>query len=196
MFTGIITDIGTIMSLERHGGVTASIVTSYDLDTIELGASIACSGVCLTVTKKMENSFSVDVSEETLSRTNITYWQKGTKINLERALKLGDEFGGHIVSGHVDGLAVIEDIRSSGISKVFTFSVPNNLAKYIAEKGSVTLNGVSLTVNAVNGNQFSVNIIPHSFEKTTFSDLSKGDKVNIEIDMLARYISRMLEFRD
>jgi len=196
LFTGIITDIGTIISIEKHGDIRAIIKTSFNLDDVAIGASIACSGVCLTVVEKspIEASFAVDISLETISRTNIGNWQEGSKINLERAMCLGDEFGGHIVSGHVDGLAVLEDIKIIDGSRSMSFSAPNNLAMFIAEKGSVTLDGVSLTVNEVDGNSFKVNIIPHTLENTTLSELLPGSKVNLEIDMLARYVARIAEF--
>lgn len=196
MFTGIITDIGIIEEIHKKCGINAKIRTSFDMNTVDIGASIACSGVCLTVVKKTTDSFNVDISEETVSCTNIGHWQVGTKINLERAMKLGDEFGGHIVSGHVDGLATLESINEVSESHIMVFSAPEKLAKFIAAKGSVTLEGISLTVNKVKGDSFYINVIPHTFENTTFGNLSAGDQVNLEIDMLARYVSRALEYRD
>ena len=196
MFTGIITDIGTIESIKKDGGLSAIIKTKFNMDSVDIGASIACSGVCLTVVEKTANTFSVDISEETVNCTNVGSWKVGTQLNLERAMQLGDEFGGHIVSGHVDGLARLESISQVEASHVMEFSAPDNLAKFIAEKGSITLDGVSLTVNKVNRNKFGINIIPHTFEQTTFSELSVGCKINLEIDMLARYVSRALEYKN
>jgi riboflavin synthase len=195
MFTGIITDIGTIISIEKNGDYKASIKTSYDMASVDIGASIACSGVCLTVISKGENSFTVDISAETISCTNIYDWENGSLINLERALKIGDELGGHIVSGHVDGLATLDFLKAVDGSRVMTFIAPDKLAMYIAAKGSVTLNGTSLTVNEVSGCKFTVNIIPHTLENTTLGDLFVGRKVNLEIDMLARYVERMVGFK-
>lgn len=192
MFTGIITDIGTIASLEKHGDLRAKINTGQDMSGVLIGASIACSGACMTVIEKTADSFTVDISAESVSRTNIGNWQVGSKINLERAMRAGDEFGGHIVSGHVDGLAVLESIEPFEGSRILTFSVPEKLSMFIAEKGSVTLDGISLTVNEVSGNSFKVNIIPHTWENTTLCYLSPGGKVNLEIDMLARYVSRIV----
>ncbi|MDB2414280.1 riboflavin synthase [Rickettsiales bacterium] len=193
MFTGIITDIGTIISVDGDGDISLKIKTKYDVDNIDIGASIACSGVCLTVVDKSEDNFVVNVSAETLSCTNVGQWEKGSKINLERALSVGDELGGHIVSGHVDALAEVILIEEIGDSHKIGFKVPDNLKQYIAAKGSITLDGVSLTVNAVDDNVFYVNIIPHTFKETTFSLLAIGSKVNLEIDVLARYVARMRE---
>ena len=197
MFTGIITDIGTVRSIEPRGDSRFVIDAAYDMDGVDIGASIACSGVCLTVVGKgsHENGgwFAVDVSAETLSKTGLGRWSEGTRINLERALKVGDELGGHIVSGHVDGLAQVEEIRPEGDSLRFTFVAPETLARFIAPKGSVALDGVSLTVNEVKGDRFGVNIIPHTAEHTTIGGLQAGDPVHIEIDPLARYVARLLE---
>ena len=197
MFTGIITDIGDVKSLTQNGDTRIAINTSFDTSTIEFGASIACSGVCLTVVDKGDDWFSVDVSGETLSCTVLGNWKIGTAINLERALKVGEELGGHLVTGHVDGVGDVVSVEDEGDSKQFTFTVPDALKAYVAEKGSVTINGASLTVNDVvdgaDKTQFCVNIIPHTQEKTTFGILKAGDYVNLEVDILARYVARMRE---
>jgi riboflavin synthase len=192
MFTGLVQDIGTVKSIEARGDTRITIKTSMNLSKTPIGASICCSGVCLTVVQKDANSFAVDVSQESLSRSGIGLWTIGTIINLEPSLKLGDELGGHFVFGHVDAQAKIERIKQSGDSHIVTISVPNELAAFVAPKGSVTLDGVSLTVNDVRGNNFTVNIIPHTWEKTTLGLLKAGDKVNFEVDMLARYVARHL----
>lgn len=206
MFTGIITDIGTIELVEKRGDTRFTISTNYDADQIPLGASIACSGVCLTVVEKgmaagggeTPNSrkrgwFSVDVSEETLSRTLIGNWQRGQHINLERSLKHGDEMGGHIVTGHIDGLADVVSITPIGDSHKIMFALPKNYAPFVAEKGSVTINGVSLTVNETKGVEFAVNVIPHTWEFTTFKELMPKAKVHFEIDVLARYAAKLIK---
>lgn len=197
MFTGIITDIGEVTSLVENGDTRIAIKTAFDTSTIEFGASIACSGVCLTVVDKGDDWFSVDVSAETLSCTGLGDWKSGTKVNLERALKVGEELGGHLVTGHVDSVGEVVSIEPDGDSKRFIFSLPSELKAYIAEKGSITINGASLTVNDVidenDRTLFHVNIIPHTQEKTTFSELRVGDRINIEIDILARYVARMRE---
>ena len=194
MFTGIITHIGEIAAIEDQRGDTRFHVRSdLPLNAVEIGASIACSGVCLTVVEKSGDKFAVDVSAETLSKTHLGQWQVGTKINLERALKMGDELGGHIVSGHVDGLASIETISKEGDSHRLKISVPADLSAFIAPKGSVTLEGISLTVNEVEGNVFGVNIIPHTWDNTTLGGRKIGDHLHLEIDMLARYVARLLE---
>jgi len=193
MFTGIITDVGEVRKLERKGDMRVEINTRYITSEIDLGASISCSGVCLTVIEKGESWFAVEASAETFERTTIGEWEVGTKINTERALKLGEELGGHIVSGHVDGVAKITSTKVEGDSKRFEFEVPEDLKLFISEKGSVALDGVSLTVNNVSGSIFGVNIISHTQNHTTFSEKSLNDKVNLEIDMLARYVSRLLE---
>lgn len=196
MFTGIITDIGTIVG---HSDASFQISSSYQAADIAIGASIACDGVCLTVTALEAQAegciFTVDVSNETRSKTAIARWAPGTRINLERALRLGDEMGGHVVSGHVDGIARIMDIQDDGVSRRFSFEVPEHLAIYIAPKGSVALDGTSLTVNEVNGGRFGVNVIPHTLTVTTWGAKSPGESVNLEVDVFARYVARMMEFR-
>ncbi len=196
MFTGIITDIGSIDKLEQRGDLRARINTGYDHNSLDLGASIACSGVCLTVVEKGETDtqswFDVDISAETTSKTNIgAMWRVGARINLERALKVGDELGGHIVSGHVDGVTTVTAIQDEGDSTRVTFEAPASLAKFIAPKGSVALNGTSLTVNGVKGASFDVNIIPHTKSETTWGQLALGVPINLEIDTLARYVARL-----
>lgn len=193
MFTGIITDIGQVKSLEKRGDTRIVISTSYDTATVEIGASIACSGPCLTVVEKGSGWFATEASAETLSRTTVGSWEEGTRVNLERALSLGDELGGHIVSGHVDGLARIVSMEPEGDSVRFLFEVPDEVKAFIAEKGSVCLDGVSLTVNAVQGIQFGVNIISHTQSETTFNDKKVDDFVNLEVDMLARYVARLTD---
>jgi riboflavin synthase len=195
MFTGIITDVGVLRLREQRGDTRFVIDTAYDVARIDIGASIACSGVCLTVVDKGneagQNWFAVDASAETLARTNLGDWQQGRRINLERALKIGEELGGHIVSGHVDGIAVIEDIRPEGSSLRYSFQAPAELRGFIAEKGSVALDGASLTVNEVSDARFGVNIIPHTQSETTFGTMKIGDRVNLEVDTLARYVARL-----
>lgn len=197
MFTGIITDIGTIRSVEQLGDTRMVIETAFDLETVEIGASIACSGVCLTVVDKGPGWFAVDASGETLSRTALGSWGVGTRINLERALKLGDELGGHIVTGHVDGVGQVASIVPEGASRRIQFLGPKALAAYIAQKGSVTIDGISLTVNGVedtaDGVLFDVNVIPHTQSCTTLGQIKVGDSINIEIDVLARYVARLKE---
>ncbi|MCA3254826.1 MAG: riboflavin synthase [Alphaproteobacteria bacterium] len=195
MFTGIVTDIGQIERIEQRGDLRIRITTAYDTGTVALGASIACSGACLTVVDKGPGWFDVDVSGETVSKT-ADKWREGARLNLERALKVGDELGGHIVTGHVDGVATVVGIRPDGDSRRIGFAIPAALAPYLAPKGSVTVDGVSLTVNDVTDQpdgtaHFAVNIIPHTAAMTTLGDLAPGDPVNIEIDVLARYLSRM-----
>ena len=194
MFTGIITDIGEVRELTQRGDLRARIATSYDTNGIDLGASIACNGVCLTAVELGEGFFDVEISAESVAKTNISDWAVGGKLNLERALKVGDELGGHIVSGHVDGVTVITKMVDEGDSTRFTFEAPEALAKFIAPKGSVALNGTSLTVNEVEGCTFGVNIIPHTKEATTWGAAAVGDKINLEIDTLARYVARLAEF--
>lgn len=191
MFTGIITDIGRIKTVSMSGDTRFDIATAYDTATIEIGASIACAGVCLTVIEKGQGWFAVEVSGETLEKTTAAGWQAGTPLNLERALKMGDELGGHIVSGHVDGVARVLSTAPVGGSLKIDFQVPEALAAFIATKGSVTLDGVSLTVNAVKDRDFSVNIIPHTQTETTLGQLKPDDRVNLEIDVLARYVARL-----
>lgn len=199
MFTGIITDIGTVLETEQRGDLRARIGTTYDVDGIDMGASIACDGVCLTVVAKgrdPQNWFDVDISAETVAKTNIgrNRWPNGARINLERALKVGDELGGHIVSGHVDGVAEIVNMQDEGDSTRLTFRAPADLARFIAPKGSVTLNGTSLTVNEVDGCTFGINLIPHTQTVTTWGGAKVGDMINLEIDTLARYVARLAEF--
>lgn len=196
MFTGIITDIGTLRAAELRGDLKARIGTGYDTTSVDIGASIACDGVCLTVTALGDDWFEVDISAETLSKTNIGAqgWPIGHRINLERALKVGDELGGHIVSGHVDGLCHIIGMENEGGSTRFRFEAPAALAKFIAPKGSVALNGTSLTVNEVEGAQFGVNIIPHTKDATTWGAARVGDAINLEIDTLARYVARLQDW--
>jgi riboflavin synthase len=200
MFTGIVTDVGTVRSVEQRGDLRLTIATGYDLATVELGASIACSGVCLTVVDKGDGWFAVDVSAETVSRTARDLWREGAKLNLERALRLGDELGGHIVSGHVDAVAEVVGVCPEGNSTRLGLRVPRELGPMIAPKGSVTLDGVSLTVNDVRdaddgSTHFSVNIIPHTAQHTTFADIAVGRQLNVEVDVLARYLDRMLAAR-
>ncbi|NIY78241.1 riboflavin synthase [Celeribacter sp. HF31] len=198
MFTGIVTDIGTVLELEKRGDLRARIGCAYDVDGIEIGASIACDGVCLTVIAlgtDPQNWFDVEISAESVSKTNISAWVVGKKLNLERALKLGDELGGHIVSGHVDGVAEIIAMVDEGDSTRIKFDAPEALAKFIAPKGSVALNGTSLTVNEVEGTSFGINVIPHTQEVTTWGRAKVGDKVNLEIDTLARYVARLQEWQ-
>lgn len=203
MFTGIISDVGRVRKVVPGTDVRLEIETVYDPDTIALGASIACSGICLTVIEKgrgagqesNRNWFAVEVSPETLARTTLGDWTVGAPVNLERALRAGDELGGHIVSGHVDGVGEIVSATPIGDawgSTEFVFRAPAALMPYIAAKGSVALNGVSLTVNRVEGDRFAVNIIPHTLKETAFGGAKAGDRVNIEIDMLARYVARVL----
>ncbi|EET49325.1 riboflavin synthase [Thalassobium sp. R2A62] len=194
MFTGIITDIGEVVETEQRGDLRARIKTSYDTATIDIGASIACDGVCLTAIKLGDGWFDVEISAESVSKTNLTTWAPGKRLNLERALKLGDELGGHIVSGHVDGVAQVVDIKEEGDSTRVTLRAPEALAKFIAPKGSVALNGTSLTVNEVNGKDFGINFIPHTKVATTWGDVAMGDPVNLEIDTLARYVARLQDW--
>ena len=194
MFTGIITDVGTIRSLKQAGDLRIEIETSYDLASVDIGASIACNGVCLTVVEKTVDSFAVDVSAESVAFTNIRDWHVDAPINLERALKVGDELGGHIVSGHIDGVAKIVAMYEDGGSTRVTLRAPDTLAKFIAPKGSVSLNGTSLTVNEVNGAEFGINFIPHTKAVTTWGGSQVGDQVNLEIDTLARYVARLQDW--
>ena len=199
MFTGIVTDMGEVLAVEQQGDLRARIATAYPIEGIDIGASIACDGVCLTVVATgttPQGWFDVDISAETVSKTNIgrNGWAPGKRINLERALKVGDELGGHIVSGHVDGVATIIEMHGEGDSTRFTFRAPKDLAGFIAPKGSVALNGTSLTVNEVNGTDFGVNIIPHTKEVTTWGGAAVGDAVNLEIDTLARYVARLRDW--
>ncbi len=199
MFTGIVGDVGDIQSvIEKEAMISAVIESRDDPLSIDLGASIACDGVCLTVTHVEAAGrgahFSVDISRETLDVTNLDHWQKGGRVNLERAMRIGEEIGGHIVSGHVDGLAKIVAVEAVGENRVFRFEVPQDLARFVAKKGSVALNGTSLTVNDVEGVEFAVNLIPHTLEITNWDQAKAGDLVNLEVDMMARYVARLREF--
>ncbi|MEC8295945.1 MAG: riboflavin synthase [Pseudomonadota bacterium] len=194
MFTGIVTDLGEIIELEQRGDLRARIKTSYDLSTVDMGASIASDGVCLTVVAKGDDWYDVEISGETVSKTNLGNWAVGRKVNLERALKVGDELGGHIVSGHVDGVAQLIEMHDEGDSTRMVFEAPEELAKFIAPKGSVTLNGTSLTVNEVSGCTFGINVIPHTKEVTIWGQAKVGDRINLEIDTLARYVARLRDF--
>ena len=196
MFTGIVTDVGRVRHIEKRGDTHIVLATNYDTSAVELGASIACAGICLTVVDKggaKDRWFAVTASGETLSKTNLGGWKVGDGINLERPMRVGDEFGGHIVSGHVDGLAEVKSVTPEGESIRIVFEAPASLARFIAAKGSVALDGVSLTVNEVDGNRFGVNIIPHTQKVTTFGKLKPGTKVNLEIDLLARYVARLVK---
>ncbi|RAU22511.1 riboflavin synthase [Paramagnetospirillum kuznetsovii] len=195
MFTGIVTDLGEVRRVIRGEGreTRFEISSHYDSATIAMGASIAHNGVCLTIVETGPGWHAVEASAETLSKTTLGGWSEGTRINLERALKVGDELGGHIVSGHVDGIATVISITPENESKRYVFETPADLAKFVAPKGSVALDGVSLTVNEVEGRRFGVNIIPHTQSVTTFGTYKPGDAVNMEIDMLARYVARLLE---
>ena len=195
MFTGIVTDIGQIEHIEHRGDLRVKISCSYAVDQIPLGASICCSGACLTVVSKGKNWFCVDVSKATLDATILGSWKKGTSINLEQSLKLGEELGGHLVTGHVDGVADLVEREEVGDSWKLRFKAPDALKDFIAEKGSITLNGVSLTVNEVFNHVFTVNIIPHTWDFTTFKNLTVGSKVNLEIDIIARYVARLMNKR-
>lgn len=199
MFTGIITDVGEVLELDQRGDLRARIGTDYDIAGIDIGASIACDGVCLTVIALGEsprNWFDVEISAESVALTNIgrNAWHIGRRINLERALKVGDELGGHIVSGHVDGVADLIELRDEGDSTRMTFQAPADLARFIASKGSVALNGTSLTVNEVDGDRFGVNIIPHTKQVTTWGGVAEGDAINLEIDTMARYVARLRDY--
>jgi len=207
MFTGIISDVGRLAAIEERGDRRLVIETRFDTATIDLGASIACDGVCLTVVERSPGRFAVDASAETLSKTTIGGWREGRRLNLERAMRLGDEIGGHLVYGHVDGLATVVSAEPEGGSVRWRFVVPEGLARFIAPKGSVALNGVSLTVNEVEGGVFGVNIIPHTQAMTTFVapgedrpdegwGVRVGDPVNLEVDMLARYVARLNEWSE
>lgn len=200
MFTGIVTDVGTVRSVEQRGDLRLVIATGYDLRTIDLGASIACSGVCLTVVDKGDDWFAVDVSGETRSRTAKDLWREGARLNLERSLRLGDEIGGHIVTGHVDAVGEVVGICPEGDSKRVGISVPRAMGPMIAAKGSIALDGVSMTVNEVrdadgNSTHFLVNVIPHTGQHTTLGELAAGRQLNVEVDVLSRYIDRMLAAR-
>ncbi len=195
MFTGIITSIGTVRSAEQRGDLRLTIACDYDLATVDLGASIACSGTCLTVVDKGDDWFALEVSAETVSCTAKGLWQQGARLNLERALRLGDELGGHLVTGHVDAVASVAEVIEDGGSLRVAIDVPRDLGPMIAAKGSVTLDGASLTVNTVedraDATRFTVNLIPHTADHTTLGGIAAGRELNVEIDVLARYLKRM-----
>jgi len=193
VFTGIVTDVGRVREIAgaTGGGHRLEIETAYDTDTVALGASIACSGPCLTVVDKGAGWFAVDVSRETADRTTLGGWRAGTRVNLERALALGDELGGHLVSGHIDGVAVIEGAVPEGDSLRLAVRCPAELSRFVASKGSVALDGVSLTVNEVEGDVFGINLIPHTLAQTTFGDCAAGRRLNLEVDLIARYLARL-----
>jgi riboflavin synthase len=193
MFTGLITDLGRVRRIDAAaGGARLVIETAYDMAAVEIGASIACSGACLTVVEKGPDGFAVDVSAETLAHTTIGGWKPGDRVNLEQALRVGDALGGHLVSGHVDAVTAVLARRPDGESQRFQFQIPEGYERLIAPKGSVCLDGVSLTVNEVESGRFGVNIIPHTAEKTTFGALGPGARVNLEVDLIARYVARLL----
>lgn len=197
MFTGIVTDQGEVLALRQDGDLRARIATQYDVGRIDIGASISCEGVCLTVVDlgtSPRNWFDVQISAETVSKTNLSGWQVGSVINLERALKVGDELGGHIVSGHVDGVAEVVGVTPEGDSLRVRFRALEALAKFIAPKGSIALNGTSLTVNEVEGAEFGINFIPHTRAVTTWGTVALGDRVNLEVDTMARYVARLREW--
>jgi riboflavin synthase len=200
MFTGIVTDVGTVRSAEQRGDLRLVIACGYDMDSVELGASIACSGACLTVVDKGDDWFAVDISAETVAKTAAERWREGARLNLERSLRLGDELGGHIVTGHVDSVGEVVGVTPEGDSKRVEIAVPRALGPMIATKGSVALDGASMTVNQVRDAEdgttlFSVNLIPHTAQHTTLAKLTEGRQLNVEVDVLARYIDRMLAAR-
>lgn len=193
MFTGIVTDIGSVRSIQGEGDLRFEITTSYDTSGIDIGASISCAGACLTAIETGKDWFAVQVSPETLDKTTLSDWAVGTPLNTERALRMGDELGGHIVTGHVDGIGTVVSVTPVAESWVVAFEAPQELAQYIAKKGSITIDGVSLTVNNVAGAVFEINIIPHTQQATTLGKLTQGARVNLEIDVLARYVARLKE---
>ena len=196
MFTGLVSDMGEVRRVEKRGDTHLTIATHYDVSAMDVGGSVACAGVCLTIVDKgnaKDRWFAVTASGETLSKTTIGSWKAGDAVNLERPLRVGDEFGGHIVTGHIDGMAEVVSIAPEGESVRMVFQAPKVLARYIAEKGSIALDGVSLTVNEAEGARFGVNIIPHTAKVTTFGRLKPGGKVNLEIDLLARYVARLVK---
>jgi riboflavin synthase len=196
MFTGIVQDIGEIAAIDKTGDWTVTIaVSKLALGNMPIGASVACNGICLTVIEKATDQFKVQISGETLSRTTAAHWSKGGRLNLEPALRLGDELGGHLVSGHIDGIARVRHKRKDGDSVRLTFEVPSEFAKFVAPKGSVALDGISLTVNEVEGACFGVNIIPHTLAHTTIGALEAGGEANFEVDLMARYAERLLSQR-
>jgi riboflavin synthase len=195
MFTGIVSDIGEVRRIEERGDLHIAVRTQFDVSSIEIGGSIACAGICLTVVNKGDSNdrwFEVTASAETRSKTTAGTWRMGQRINLERPLRVGDELGGHIVTGHIDATAAIVEISSEGESKRMTFEAPPALTRFIAPKGSVALDGVSLTVNEVSGARFGGNLIPHTLTATTFGGSRRGDRVNVEVDVLARYVARLM----
>lgn len=193
MFTGIITDLGQVRAVKASGDTRFEFSTGLDTATMEIGASVCCSGVCLTVIEKGDGWFAADVSAETLSKTTLGDWRQGTGVNFERPLKMGDEMGGHMVSGHVDGVAKVVSVTPEGLSRRLVLDAPGALSRMIAPKGSVAIDGVSLTVNEAEDNQFGINVIPHTLENTTLGGLGPGRRVNLEIDMLARYVARLVQ---
>lgn len=194
MFSGIVEDVGAVRALEKKdkGVLLRVAVRKIDAGELALGESVAVNGVCLTVVSAGDGGFSVDASHETLSKTNLSGLRAGSGVNLERSLRVGDRMGGHIVTGHVDGVGIVQSITPVGESRVFSFSIPDSLAKYVVEKGSVAVDGVSLTVNSVKGTEFSVNIIPYTLRETTFSEFRQGWEVNIECDIIGKYVEKML----
>jgi riboflavin synthase len=193
MFSGIITDLGRIRAVTPGGDTRIEVTTGYDTDTLAVGASVACAGVCLTVVEKGDGWFAVQASAETLSCSTLGGWKKDTAINLERALKAGDEIGGHIVAGHVDGVGTVVTAEDEGESRRLVVEAPADLKRLIAAKGAIAVDGVSLTVNGVRDGRFAVNVIPHTLKATTLGALAPGDRVNLEIDLLARYVARLLD---
>ena len=194
MFTGIIIGIGTVTRIVQHEDMRIEIFCPFNTNDLDIGASVSCSGACMTVIEKGPSWFRFSVSRESLSKTNLGTWVEGTNVNLERALRIGDEIGGHIVSGHVDGVGHLENIRSVGASTQMNFDAPPPLCRFIASKGSITVDGISLTVNTVTDSSFAINVIPHTWSSTTLSEKKLGDPVNLEIDILARYVARLQEF--
>jgi len=193
MFTGLITDLGRVRSVEKSaGGARLIVETAYDMAPVAIGASIACSGACMTVVDKGAGWFAVDVSAESLARTTIGGWRPGDRVNLEQSLRLGDTLGGHLVTGHVDAVTTVLERRPDGDSHRFSFAIPTGYEGFIAPKGSIALDGVSLTVNEVGSDRFGVNIIPHTAERTTFGARAVGDRVNLEVDLIARYVARLI----
>ena len=193
MFTGIITDLGRVRAVAKDSMTRLEIETRYPAESIAIGASIACSGICLSVVERGPGWFAVEASTETISKTTLGDWRVGTAVNLERPLKLGDELGGHLVLGHVDGVGRLADLRPEGGSVRLSFEAPRELARFIAPKGSVAIDGVSLTVNEVSAARFGVNIIPITLRETNMGALAVGDRVNLEIDLLARYVARLMD---
>jgi len=196
MFTGIVTDVGEVRHVEKRGDTHVVIKTHYDVSTVDIGASISCSGVCMTVVDKgntKDRWFAVTASGETLSKTTLGQWKAGDPVNLERPMRVGDELGGHIVTGHIDGVAEVVAVVPEGESVRMDFKAPVALARFIAQKGSVALDGISLTVNGVDGTRFGVNIIPHTQKVTTFGKLKLGGRVNLEVDLMARYVARLVK---